>query len=146
MRSEMDVFRPADDVQSAPLAEIDPGRVQQQLHRILSSELFTKSPQLSRFLRFCVDRVLLGRQDELKEQVLGVEVFRRSSAFDPRVDPIVRVEARRLRSKLDDYYAAEGRFDPLVIYFQRGDYVPRFAQVPSGSDKSAAPALSARVL
>src|SRR5581483_12010341 len=118
MRSETESARPADEAQPGSIAGVEVARIQQQLHRILSSELFTKSPQLSRFLRFCVDRVLLGRQDELKEQVLGVEVFRRSSSFDPRVDPIVRVEARRLRARLDDYYAAEGRFDPLVIYFQ----------------------------
>src|SRR5579884_3557228 len=115
---------------------VDSNQVQQQLARILGSDLFAKSPQLSRFLRFCIDRVLLGRQDELKEQVLGVEVFRRSSSFDPRVDPIVRVEARRLRAKLEEYYAGEGRFDPVIIYFQRGDYVPRFARMAPGQDKS----------
>lgn len=120
-------------------------QIQQQLARILASESFTKSPQLSRFLRFCIERVVLGRQDELKEQVLGVEVFRRSASFDPRVDPIVRVEARRLRSKLEEYYAGDGRFDPLVIYFQRGDYVPRFARASATTEK-AGPALTARIL
>jgi AmiR/NasT family two-component response regulator len=146
MRNDIELSGKAEGISSGSISGIDAARVQQQLQRILSSELFTKSPQLSRFLRFCVDRVLLGRQDELKEQVLGVEVFRRSSSFDPRVDPIVRVEARRLRAKLEDYYSGEGRFDPLIVYFQRGDYVPRVAAVPAGGDKSAAPALSARVL
>jgi len=135
--------------EAPPRVSITPAetaQVQQQLGRVLASDSFIKSPQLSRFLRFCVERVLLGRQDELKEQVLGVEVFRRSLSFDPRVDPIVRVEARRLRAKLDEYYAGEGRLDPLVIYFQRGDYVPRFARASAPADRCAAPALSARIL
>src|SRR5438270_1527076 len=126
MRTETEASRLPDDGRPTAMSAVEANQIQQQLSRILSSVLFTKSPQLSRFLRFCIDCVLLGRQDELKEQVLGVEVFRRSASFDPRVDPIVRVEARRLRSKLEDYYAGDGRFDPLVIYFQRGDYVPRF--------------------
>jgi len=143
-----DVEKPGNTeaLQPTPISPAETAQIQQQLNRILSSDSFIKSPQLSRFLRFCIERMLLGRQDELKEQVLGVEVFRRSSSFDPRVDPIVRVEARRLRSKLDEYYAGEGRFDPLVIYFQRGDYVPRLARASTTAEKAAAPALSARIL
>lgn len=102
--------------------------VRQQLDRILKSELFAKSPQLSRFLKHCVEQTLAGRQDHLKEQLLGTEVFRRAP-FDARLDPIVRVEARRLRSKLDEYYAAEGAADPIVISFLRGHYIPRFVPV-----------------
>lgn len=109
--------------------------VRQELTRILSRDLFLKSPQLSRFLRFCVEETLEGRQDGVKEQVLGTDVFRRPSPFDPRLDPIVRVEARRLRAKLDQYYASEGAADPVIISFQRGDYVPRFVR-PSLSDRA----------
>jgi len=121
------------------------GEIQEQLARILSSELFTKSPQLSRFLKYCVEQTLQGHQDALKEQLLGAEVFRRSP-FDPRLDPIVRVEARRLRSKLDDYYANEGASDPIIISFQRGDYIPRFVHVGSGGDKRAKPATPASIV
>jgi len=105
-----------------------------QLARILSSDLFGKSPQLSRFLRHCVEQTLIGRQDNLKEQLLGTDVFRRNP-FDPRLDPIVRVEARRLRAKLDDYYASHGATDPIIISFQRGDYIPRFIHVDPSADK-----------
>ena len=72
-------------------------------------------------------------------------MFRRPSPFDPRLDPIVRVEARRLRSKLDQYYAGEGAADPVIISFQRGDYTPRFIRA-TASDRPAPPARSARIL
>jgi signal transduction histidine kinase len=115
--------------------------IRAQLARILESERFAKSPQLGRFLRYCVEQALLGHATGLKEQILGTEVFRRPSPFDPRLDPIVRVEARRLRAKLDQYYAAEGASDPLVISFQRGDYVPRFLRpVTTGQGASNASA------
>jgi CheY-like chemotaxis protein len=119
--------------------------VREQLDRILNSERFQKSPQLSRFLRFCVEQTLLGNQDKLKEIILGIEVFRREP-FDPRLDPIVRVEARRLRSKLDEYYAAEGSGDAVVISFQRGDYIPRFLHTVAGSERLARNGIPASVL
>jgi len=103
------------------------GDIQKQVERILASATFARSPQLSRFLRYCVEKTLLGRPDQLREQILAVEVFRRPPEFEARRDPIVRVEARRLRSKLDEYYRTEGRTDPILISLQRGDYVARFA-------------------
>lgn len=128
-----------------PSYELTPDEVQEELARILGSESFQKSPQLSRFLRFCVEETLAGQQDCLKEQVLGTDVFRRPAPFDPRLDPIVRVEARRLRSKLDQYYTGEGAADPVMISFQRGDYTPRFFRA-TVSDRPAPPARSARIL
>lgn len=126
-------------------SELSGQEVQEELARVLNSELFLKSPQLSRFLRFCVDETLAGQQDCLKEQVLGTDVFRRPSPFDPRLDPIVRVEARRLRSKLDQYYAGEGASDPVIISFLRGDYAPRFIRA-TASDGPAPLAKSARIV
>ena len=67
-----------------------------------------------------------GRRDELKEYALGVDVFNRGADFDPRTDTIVRVQARRLRAKLQQYDETEGRADPLVIALPRGGYVPEF--------------------
>jgi serine/threonine-protein kinase len=96
------------------------------LQKILASRVFIKSERLSRFLRFAVEQVLAGREDQLKEYIIGVEVFDRSASYDPRIDPIVRVEARRLRSKLRQYYESEGREDPLWIEFPTGSYVPHF--------------------
>ena len=80
---------------------------------------------MGRFLRLAVERSIEGRADELKEYLLGVEVFDRKAAFDPRVDPIVRVEARRLRSKLKAYYDGDGRDDEVVIEFAKGTYAPQ---------------------
>lgn len=95
-----------------------------QLERILASSTFIRSKRLGRFLRFTVEQCLEGRQNSLKEYLVGVEVFNKMETFDPRIDSIVRVEARRLRSKLERYYQTEGRDDNLVIQFRKGSYVP----------------------
>src|SRR3989442_213167 len=81
---------------------------------------------MGRFLRFTVERAVCGQPDQLKEYVIGVEVFDRNASYDPRVDPIVRVEARRLRSKLKSYYDTEGSDDELIIEFPKGTYAPVF--------------------
>src|SRR5712691_5214567 len=102
---------------------VSPDSVTTQLERIFSSESFGKSSQTSRLLRFVVERTLEGRADEIKENVLGVEVFGRQS-FDPRTDTIVRVEATRLRQKLAYYYESEGKQDAIRIVLPKGTYVP----------------------
>lgn len=115
-------------------SEADAGRetpqsaaeIREQVERVLSSGVFAASERMCRFLRFAVERSLEGRGGELKEYLLGVEIFDRSPSFDPRVDPIVRVEARRLRSKLRSYYETHGRDDALIIEFPTGTYAPRF--------------------
>jgi TolB-like protein/Tfp pilus assembly protein PilF len=99
--------------------------VREQLERILVHGLFARSERMGRFLRLGVERTLEGRTDELKEYLIGVEVFDRKTSYDPRVDPIVRVEARRLRSKLHAYYQGDGRNDPIVFEFVAGSYAPR---------------------
>ncbi len=96
---------------------------------------------MSRFLRFAVDHSLSGHAGELKEYVIGVEVFDRSADYDPRVDPIVRVEARRLRSKLKAYYEGDGAADPVIIEFLSGGYAPRIRD--RRHDAVAAPAAGA---
>ena len=89
-----------------------------------------------RFLRLAVERTLEGKADELKEYLIGVEVFDRPSSYDPRVDPIVRVEARRLRSKLKAYYAGDGNNDPVRIEFRTGSYAPQIRMLGDGSAAS----------
>ncbi|HET8548732.1 MAG TPA: hypothetical protein VFL57_12035 [Bryobacteraceae bacterium] len=103
---------------------ISPEAVRAQLDRILSSPTFVRSRRLGRFLRFTIEQALDGRQATLKEYLVGVEVFNKMESFDPRIDSIVRVEARRLRSKLEHYYQTEGADDPIVIQFLKGSYVP----------------------
>lgn len=105
--------------------------VRRELERVLESELFTRSDQLSRFLRFVVERHVEGRHEELKESVIAVEVFGRDPDYNPRFDPIVRTEARRLRARLSEYYTNGGKSDPLVIDLPKGGYVPAFRE-PEG--------------
>ena len=87
--------------------------IRRQLERILASDGFARAERMSRFLRFVVEQTLRGRGDQLKEYLIGVEVFDRRESFDPRIDPVVRGEARRLRLKLKEYYDSEGQNDPV---------------------------------
>jgi len=100
--------------------------VREQLDRILGSSTFQQGDRLKRFLRFIVLEAIAGRRNELKEYVVGVQVFDKEDAFDPRTDPIVRVQARRLRSKLVRYYREEGPTDELIIDLPKGGYAPLF--------------------
>jgi TolB-like protein len=97
-----------------------------QIQRILASRLFSKSERLCRFLRFAANQALNGNGQRLKEYLVGIEVFDRGPTYDPRIDPIVRVEARRLRAKLKAYYASIGRDDHVRIEFPKGTYSPVF--------------------
>jgi len=109
----------------SPAVAVPASEVREQLGRILASPPFRNGPRLSRLLRFLVESSLDGRNDSLKEYVLGTEVFERAS-FDPRVDTVVRSTARHLRFKLDEYYKTEGQGDGLFIELPKGTYVPVF--------------------
>lgn len=100
----------------------DAEAVRHQLHRILASGAFANAPILSQFLRFVVEHRVGGVETPIKEYTVGVEVFRRGADFDPQVDTIVRVHARRLRAYLDKYYENEGRGDSLWITMPKGHY------------------------
>ena len=104
--------------------------VRQELEHLLSSAGFSRNDRQSQFLRFLVERRLEGRDSELKESVIGVEVFGRDPGYDPKLDAIVRTEAVRLRARLDKYYAAEGSADPLIIELPKGGYKPVFRARP----------------
>ncbi len=121
---------------STPHARIPADLIHEQVDKILNSPGFAQSQRLIRFLRFIVEQYLKNEADQLKEYRLGVSVFDRDSSYDPRTDPIVRVEASRLRAKLREYYDSEGRDDPVVIEMPKGSYAPTVvlrADVPSGS-------------
>jgi hypothetical protein len=99
--------------------------VRAELDRLLASELFLRSPRLSAFLRFVTERTLAGQGNLLKEHVLGAELYGKGEQFDGAVDPIVRVDARRLRDKLREYYAECPR-GQATISLPKGSYVPVF--------------------
>src|SRR5579872_6243042 len=109
-----------------PSAATQERAAQQALKRVLENPVFTRHERLSRFLRFVVDRHLAGRDPELKESVIGTEIFGRRPDYNPKTDAIVRTEARRLRALLNDYYLGDGKGDPLVIELPKGGYVPAF--------------------
>jgi TolB-like protein len=121
------------------LVEIDEQAVRRELDLVLGSEGFARNERLSRFLRFVVERRLEGRDPELKESVIAVEIFRRSPDYNPRRDPIVRTEATRLRARLSQYYVNEGKDDGLIIELPKGGYSPCFHQPARASATSPAP-------
>ena len=100
--------------------------VRQQLSRILASKTFSQVERLKRFISFIVGETVSGRSGELKEYVIGVQVFGKEPSFDPRTDPIVRVQARRLRTRLARYYRDEGHNDELIVDLPKGGYAPVF--------------------
>src|SRR5688572_7354985 len=111
---------------SAPESAPSPDEIRAALDHILFSEVFRRSPQLGAFLRFVTEAVLHGKGDRIKAYTIGVEVLRRDPTFDPQIDPIVRVEATRLRRAMERYYSGPGQDDPIVIEMPRGSYVPAF--------------------
>jgi len=108
------------------VAPMEPSRVHAQLDRILTSPAFSDAGRASSFLRFIVTHTLEGRQSEIKESVIAVDVLGRSSSFDSKTDPIVRVEAGRLRDRLREYYAHHATADDVLISVPKGGYVPEF--------------------
>jgi len=105
---------------------VSPDAVAQELERIAASDCFRKATRCVLLLRSVTTLRLEGRGGELKEYALGISVFGRPDSFDPRTDPVVRLEARRLRLKLAEYYQQEGLDDPVVIELPKGAYVPHF--------------------
>src|SRR5580700_4241418 len=104
--------------------------IQEELQRILSSPTFLNARRPSQFLRFIVEGTLAG-EERIKEYLIGVEVFERPQDYDPKDDPVVRIEAGRLRKKLSEYYAGSGANDPIIIELPKGGYVPVFYERPS---------------
>jgi TolB-like protein len=111
-----------------PTAESDRNAARRQLDRVLASAGFSRNERLARFLRFVVEQHLDGKDGEIKESVLAIEVFGRGPDHDPRQDSIVRTEAARLRARLDKYYVGDGKNDELVIELPKGGYAPVFRQ------------------
>jgi TolB-like protein/Flp pilus assembly protein TadD len=100
--------------------------IQAELAQILSSQSFQGAQRPSSFLKYVVEQALAGRGEQIKEYCIATAVFRRKESFDPRLDPVVRVEATKLRSRLAGYYRTEGQHDPLRIELPKRGYVPTF--------------------
>lgn len=111
----------------------------EQLERVLHSRTLQNSENLKAFLRFVVEKTLADEDAQLKEYTIAIEVFGRRSDYDPRIDSVVRVQAGRLRTKLQEYYNAEGKNDPIIIDLPKGHYHPVFScpQTETGKEISA---------
>lgn len=110
----------------SPSTQSEKAQVRDQLRRILASPRFAQSERMARFLRFVTEATLNGDADQLKETLIGVHVFDRDAGYNPKADAIVRVEARRLRALLADYYERYGERDPVRIEVPTGRYVAEF--------------------
>jgi serine/threonine-protein kinase len=113
--------------------------VREQLARILGGSTFQGVKRLRDLLSFLVEAQLAGRAAELKEYTLATQALGRSDTFDPRIDPIARVEASRLRNRLEHYYATEGSADPVVVSLPKGGYAPQAAYAARTAAPAAAP-------
>ena len=113
--------------------EIPASDIKAEVDRILASRGFANAGRLSRLLRYVVDKTLANEPDQLKEYSVGIEVFDRDEKYDPRLDSIVRVEAGRLRSRLDEYYNGEGASSPIRITLPRGGYTAQFERAPAAT-------------
>src|SRR5687768_15818653 len=127
---------PQSDARTQAGSNLPEAAIRAQLETILASEVFSRSQHLRRFLTFIVEQRVAGQGHSLKESVLAHELYGKGTDFDGGTDPVVRVDARRLRDKLREYY--EGRSDPVVISLPKGSYVPVF-EANSASPTHTAP-------
>jgi hypothetical protein len=123
----------------------------EEMERILHSEAFRSSPRCRQFLRFVVEHALDGRQEQLKERIIGIEVFGRNPAYPTEADSVVRVRATEVRKRLSQYYASSPHARSCRIEIPPGSYVPHFVapdkpEEPEEADRSEpnrpAPSLS----
>ena len=124
------------------VATLDAEDVLGGLERILANGDFDASPRSRAFIRFIVEETLAGRQEGLTQAAIATRVFGRRDDFDPTVDPIVRIQAGRLRRSLERYYLLSGAHDPVRIELPRGTYIPvlRWATPPEKAAAERSPA------
>ena len=123
----------------AGASDVCPDEIERQLERIIGSLDFEGSDRIRRFLRFIVEETLSGRQDAIKAYNIALAVFGRDHSFDPNGDPIVRIEAGRLRRALERYYLTAGAHDPIRITVPKGGYVPVFERIKPAPAAAAGP-------
>lgn len=110
-----------------PSTELEKGAVLQQVEQLLASPLFHSSKRYPSFLRFVVSRVLNGQTEQLKERILGVELFDRPADYDTNTDPIVRVTAAEIRKRVEQYYQDPKHGQEIRLFLPAGSYVPQFS-------------------
>lgn len=122
------------------MEQISRDEIMDSLDRVLASEGFASSPNLKKFLSYIIEQKLDGNEAGLKAYSIAIDAFGRSEDFDSQIDPIVRVQAGRLRKELETYYQGAGANDPVRIDVPRGSYRPEFTyQNTSLGENSNAP-------
>ena len=122
-------------------------KIFRQLERLLSSPDFHASPQQINFLNFVVKKTLDGNAGKIKGYTIATEVFGRRPDFDQSIDPVVSIQAGRLRRALERYYLTAGKHDPIRIDIPKGTYVPTFTEQLSSHESIAAiPAAAVGIL
>jgi hypothetical protein len=109
-----------------PAGKLDPHAVRDQAQRLLADPLFRNSKRYSNLLRFIVDRTLDGQTQDLKERIIGIEVFGRAPDYDTSLDPTVRVAATEVRKRLALYYKEPGRESEIRIELPHRSYIAEF--------------------
>src|ERR1700691_300584 len=115
-------------------ARVSEEAVREELSRVLSCHEFRLSKRSQDFVRYVVEHTLSGREDMLKERTIGIEVFGRSTSYEPSDDATVRVKAGDVRKRLGLYYAEQGAHNPVRIELPPGTYVPEFRWADARSD------------
>ena len=119
-----------------------PEQVKAELARVLGSAVFAQAGRSTEFLRFVVEETLAGRGDRLKGCAIAIGVFGKPPEFDAQTDPLVRVEAGRLRRRLIEYYHGEGRDNSVRIALPKNGYAPTFTSIAAAPAQAAAPSAS----
>ena len=127
---------------NATTASPSPEQVKAELARVLGSAVFAQAGRSTEFLRFVVEETLAGRADRLKGYAIAIEVFGKPPEFDAQTDPLVRVEAGRLRRRLIEYYHGEGGDDPVRIALPKNGYAPTFTSMHAAPAPTPMPSAS----
>ena len=127
---------------AAGLASAGIEQCEHQVRRVLQSATFRNATTLQQLFQFLAAKTIAGTPEALKEYTIGVEALGRKPDFDPKIDPIVRVQSHRLRLKLKEYYDSEGSRDPILIQIPKGHYLPTFEAATASRldlDRTSAP-------
>jgi hypothetical protein len=116
----------------------DSERWREEIERIAESNTFRNAESLRRLLRYLGHASLQGSGRDIKEYTVGVEALGRPNDYDPRTDSSVRVQAGKLRQKIDEYYRQEGRESPLRVEFPKGHFELRFVETGTGASDAVA--------
>jgi hypothetical protein len=110
-----------------PSSDLEKAAVHQQLEKLLATPLFNSSKRYPSFLKYVVTHSLAGQTDQLKERILGVEIFGRSADYDTNTDPIVRVTAAEIRKRIELYYQDPKHSQEIRLYLPAGSYAPQYS-------------------